>query len=374
MEFKIKRSEFLETLSWTQSVVEKKTTMPILSNILLEAKGDQLKILATDLEIGIIAQMKGDILQEGKICVFGKNLYDIVKESPAEEIHLQKKDQNRLEVKSGRSQFKIVGFSAEEFPQLPVPEDKNFYVFEPKALSDMIQKTIFCIATDESRYNLHGIYIEPRENHQLRMVASDGHRLSFVDREVGQALKIKKGILVPKKGINEIRHLAGESLSDSSEENHPLALAFDGRNLIARRGGITIITRLIDGEFPDYQRVLPKVAGKHVSVERHALMGALKRVSLLISDRSRGVRFGFSPGLLELSVSSSDLGEAREEIEIDYKGDVFHAGFNARYFLDVLSALADEKVLLELNGEVGPCVVHSPTDPGFLSIVMPMRI
>lgn len=373
MEFKIKRNEFLNALSWTQSVVEKKTTMPILSNALLEVENDKLRILATDLEVGVITHVAAQVQSEGKICVSAKNLHDIVRELPADEIHLKKKDQNRIEVKAGKSVFKIVGLPAEDFPNLPSVDGKNSYPLESNGLKGMLDKTIFAISNDESRYNLHGVYLEQTGEKTLRMVATDGHRLSYVDREVSQSVKLPKGVIIPKKAVYELKRLVGDTESANSEDQS-IRFNIDGRNCIAQRGNVTLVARLIDGEFPDYKPVIPKGPSKIMVVDREALMGALKRVSLLVNDRSRGVRFLVNTGVLELSTSNPDLGEAKEELGVDYTGEKISVGFNARYFLDVLNVVEDEKVVIELNGEVGPCVIRSEYDRGFLTVIMPMRI
>ncbi len=373
MEFKIKRTDFLNALSWTQSVVEKKTTMPILSNALLEVGNNKLKIIATDLEVGVITHVPAQVLSDGKVCVSAKNLHDIVREIPVDEIHIKKKDQNRIEVSAGKSHFKIVGLAPEDFPNLPSVEEKNSYPLETKGLKGMLDKTIFAISNDESRYNLHGVYLEQTGDKTLRMVATDGHRLSFVDRDVSQSIKLNKGVIIPKKAVHELRRLVGETDSESSDKE-TIRFSIDGRNCVAQRGNVTLVARLIDGEFPDYKPVIPKGPSKAMVVSKAALIGALKRVSLLVNDRSRGVRFLVSPGSLELSTSNPDMGEAKEELTVDYSGEKLSVGFNARYFLDVLNVVEDEKVVIELNGEVGPSVIRSEFDRGFLSVIMPMRI
>ncbi len=373
MEFKIKRTDFLNALSWTQSVVEKKTTMPILSNALLEVGNQKIKIMATDLEVGVMTYVPAQTQSEGKVCVSAKNIHDIIRELPADEVLIKKKDQNRVEISAGKSHFKIVGLPSEDFPNLPTVEEKNSYSLEAKGLKGMLDKTIFAISNDESRYNLHGVYLEQIGDKTLRMVATDGHRLSFVDREISQSLKIPKGVIIPKKAVHELKRLVGEG-DEESRKSETIRFSIDGRNCVAQRGSVTLIARLIDGEFPDYKPVIPKGPSKMMVVNREELIGSLKRVSLLVNDRSRGVRFQVNQGVLELSTSNPDLGEAKEEILVDYSGERLNVGFNARYFMDVLNVLEDEKVVIELNGDVGPCVIRSEYDRGFLSVIMPMRI
>lgn len=374
MEFKTNRKQFLDAISWTQSVVERKTTMPVLSNTLLEAKNGKVHVTATDLEVGVITQADANILQEGKFCVLAKSLYDLIKEFPSEEIHIKKKDQNRLEISSEKSQFKIAGLPPEEFPNLPVIDEKNSYSLPANGLKEMLDKTSFAISSDESRYNLHGVYLEKVDENGLRMVATDGHRLSYVERELSQKIELEKGVIVPKKGVYELKRLVGSSDSVEQDNNDLVGLVIDGRNLIAKRRGVTLVSRLVDGDFPDYQAVIPKKQDKYLIVDKDSLVGALRRVSVLVSDKTRGIKFSLSNGTLELSASNPDLGEAREELSADYKGERLNIGFNARYFLDVLAVLKDEKVIIEINGESGPSVIRSEFDRGFLSVIMPMRI
>ncbi len=374
MEFKTNRKQFLDAISWTQSVVERKTTMPVLSNALLEAKNGKVHVTATDLEVGVITQADANVIQEGKFCVLAKSLYDLIKEFPSEEIHIKKKDQNRLEISSEKSQFKIAGLPPEEFPNLPAIDEKNSYSLPANGLKEMLDKTSFAISSDESRYNLHGVYLEKVNENGLRMVATDGHRLSYVERELSQKVELEKGVIVPKKGVYELKRLVGSSDSIEQDNDDLVNLVIDGRNLIAKRRGVTLVSRLVDGDFPDYQAVIPKKQDKYLVVDKDSLIGALRRVSVLVSDKTRGIKFSLSNGILELSASNPDLGEAREELSADYKGERLNIGFNARYFLDVLAVLKDEKVIIEINGESGPSVIRSEFDRGFLSVIMPMRI
>ncbi len=369
MEFKIKKEPFLQALSWTQSIVERKTTMPILSNALLNVQKNGLSILATDLEVGVQVEAEVETQEEGKICILAKSLYDIVRELPDQEIKIQRKDQNRIQVSSGKSQFKIVGLSAEEFPQLPQFDEKKSSLLEAKGFKEMIDKTFFAISNDESRYNLHGVYLEKAESKKIRLVATDGHRLSYVERELGEEVAFEKGVIIPKKAVSELKKL---SLDGNPQEG--IRIALDGRNLFAKKGAITLIARLIDGEFPEYQKVIPKKQDKFITISRSEMIGALKRVSLLVGDRTRGIKFSFSSGNLELSSSNPDLGEAKEELSVDYKGDHLQVGFNSRYFLDALAVIEEDQFILETNGHVGPCVIRSLKDPTFLSVIMPMRI
>ncbi|HSA60339.1 MAG TPA: DNA polymerase III subunit beta [bacterium] len=373
MELKIKKTDFLNLLKWSQGIVEKRGTMPILSNILLET-GDKssntLKVSATDLEIALVAEGGAEIKAPGRVVVNARNLYEIVKEAPEEIIHLSKKGDFGIEIASGKSRFRVVGMNPAEFPTLPQVASKEEVPFESDELEEMIGKTFYAASTDETRYTLNGLYlvrVAKGDKGYLRVVATDGHRLAYADRETSAKLNLPKGIIIPRKGVSEIKNLIG-----TGEGN--LSVSIDERAIVFHKGKVSLTIRLIEGEFPNYEQVIPKKSEKIVSVDRALLMGALRRASIMTSDQARGVRFNFGTGVVEVSASHPDLGEASEEIPIDYKGATFQVGFNPRYFLDVLSVLEDEKLILELKDEISPCVIRSEFDRGFLALVMPMRI
>jgi DNA polymerase-3 subunit beta len=374
VEFKIKKADFLNLLKWPQGIVEKRGTMPILSNILLESieKGE-LKVTATDLEISLVAEGIADIRSPGKVVLNARNLYEIVKESPDETILVTGREAHGVEIKSGKAKFRMVGMNPEEFPKLPQITRKdatsNGTVIDAEDLEEMIAKTFYATSSDETRYTLSGLYwvkVTKAGKSYLRLVATDGHRLAYDERESSQ-WNLPKGIIVPRKGIVELKNLLSTGAGD-------LFISVDERSVIFQKGKVTLIVRLVEGEFPSYELVIPQSSDKIISVDRTLLSGALRRASIMTSDQVKGVRMSFGSGLLEVSSSHPDLGEAREELAIDYKGANFQVGFNPRYFLDILNAVEDEKVILELKDEVSACVVRSEFDRGFLALVMPMRI
>ncbi|HBF12579.1 MAG TPA: DNA polymerase III subunit beta [Deltaproteobacteria bacterium] len=365
MEFKITRENFLEGLGKTQGVVEKKNTMPVLSNILLEADKKGLTISATDMEVALVFTSAAQVIQPGKITVSCRHIYDIVREINQPEVVVSLKQGNRLEVKAGTSVFNIPGLEANEFPAIPTVEKTSVEV-SCDVFLNMIEKTSFCMSTDETRHNLAGIHLEKEKGGAIRMVATDGHRLSLVDQDFGSEGLDDVNVIIPRKGIGELKKMV-------SQEGC-FELAVDKRHLCARKGNETLYARLIDGEFPDYGRVIPNKTGSLVSIPRQDFIGALRRVSLLSNERSRGVVINLSPGHLEVFINNPDLGEAREEFKIDYKGEKLGIGFNARYFLDVLNAMKDDMVILGVQNELAPCVIKSEKDHGFLSVIMPMRI
>jgi DNA polymerase III subunit beta len=366
MEFRIAKSELLQGLARTQGVVERKSTMPVLANVCLTTKGTHLVLSATDLEVGLISKHGCETSKEGSITVGARALFDIVKELSDDKVHLKVMANNWVEIKSGKSHFKIVGLSADEFPKLPKGGGETSLTLDVEAFQEMVGKTAFSMSTDETRYNLNGVLLE-HTNKRLRMVATDGHRLSYADRPVKGKWTLEKGVIIPRKGI-----LEWKKLLDGAEGSFRLQV--DPKHVTVEYENVTLLMRLIDGQYPPYDQVIPKAAKWVVSVEREAMQQALRRVQLVTTDRSRGVRFRLSPKHLEMMAKNPDVGEAHEELAANYQGETVEIGFNARFFADVLSVLPDEQVVLELKGEMGPCVIRSEFDRDFLCVIMPMRL
>lgn len=373
MEIKIPRSELLKGLSLVQGVVEKKSTMPILSNILFEATPGGLTLTATDLEVGVINVLPAEVLTEGKVAIHARGIYDIVRELSDSMVHLKTGENNWVTIICGCSDFKIMGLSPDEFPKLPKKGEGSQASLEIETLKEMIEKTAFAMSTDETRYALNGVYLEQtpeKDGVTVRMVATDGHRLSLAERQVSRGWNFKKGVILPRKGISELKRL----MEGASEEEKTIELWIDEKHAIAYRGNVTLVLRLIDGQFPPYSHVIPKETKRTVSVSRESIVRALRRVSVVASGQSRGVKFSISPKNMEISSSNPDFGEAHEEMTAQYKGDQFEVGFNARYFLDVLGVLDDDNAVLNMGDDTAPCLIKSEADPGFTHIIMPMRL
>lgn len=369
MESKIKQSEFLTLLKWTQGVVEKRSTMPILSNILLSCEGGKITVSATDLEIGITARASAEATKDGRVVVNARSLFEIVKESPAPEIRLQSTGSS-LEVTSGTARFKVVAIDPAEFPTLPTSSGKSEVPLDAGELEGMIAKTYSAISTDETRPALNGLYLTEAsggEKGAFRVVATDGHRLSYVEREAAKKWKLDKGIIVPRKAVGELRRLLAEGSGE-------LTVSVDDKAITFRRGEVSLFARLAAGEFPAYEQIIPKKVDKVVSIPREGLAGALRRAAIVAQDQGRGVLLSLTTGGLEVSATNPDLGEAHEEVPCQYKGSALKVAFNPRYLIDILAVLEDEKVVLELKDELSPCVIRSEFDRGFLALVMPMRV
>ena len=376
MELKIATSELSKALGRSQGIVEKKSTMPILSHVLLEAKKTQLIVSATDLDLAVSSEHDEgcEILKEGALAVSARHLYEIVRALPEQQVTLKKAHNNYLEVKSGPSEFRIVGLPAEDFPALPRFEKVPFADVDPAMLLDMIERTFFAVSTDETRYNLNGVYFEPSAE-ALRLVATDGHRLSLVERKMGATFGLKRGVILPKKGLQELRKLLAEA-AEAGDGKTETKLGFVENSAIVRRPGVVLSMRLIEGLFPDYRQVIPKAGEKVVKLGRGRLLETLRRISLLSSDKAHAVKLELTKGTLRVLSQNPDLGEAKEEVPVEYEGEPLKIGFNARYVMDVLGVLKSADVLLELADDLSPGVLRGAdeVDQGYTAVVMPMRI
>ena len=369
MELKIAVPELSKALQRVQGIVEKKTTMPILANVSIETAGKKgINISATNLEIGLTGTYPAEIKSEGAITLSGKALYDIVRSLPGETLSLTQEANHWVSLQCGKVSYRIVGMPAENFPSLPRFDQVEFFKIDPAVFRTMIEKTLYSVSTDETRYNLTGVYCEPIDkNSGLRMVSTDGHRLSVIETKMAKAPVMKKGVIVPRKGVSEPRRL----LEDSKGEAR---LGFVENSAVFETDGLTLTMQLLEGQFPDYQQVIPSNSSKKAILDRKLLLDALKRTSLLSPDKAQGVRLELSNGALALSANNPDLGEAREEIEADYQGEALKIGFNFRYLIDVLTVLSEDKVELHLNDPLSPGVIEGVGTPGYRAIIMPMRL
>jgi DNA polymerase-3 subunit beta len=375
MELKIGAQELARALGRSQGIVEKKSTMPILSHVLLEAKkGNVLHVSATDLDLSISSEHPCETIKEGAVAVPAKHLFEIVRSLPEQQVTLKKAGNNYLEVRSGPSEFRIVGLPAEDFPALPKFERVAFVDVVPAELLEQIDRTSFAASTDETRYNLNGVFFEP-QGPVLRMVATDGHRLALSEKPLAGDYALKRGVILPRKGLHELKKLLGEA-SEAGTEKPEAQLGFAENSAIYRRPGVVLAMRLIEGLFPDYKQVIPKQGEKILKVGRQRLLETLRRVSLLASDKSHAVKLELSPGLLRVLSQNPDLGDAKEEVPVEYGGEPLKIGFNARYITDVAAVLKSDDVQLELADDLSPGVLRGagPEDAGYTAVVMPMRI
>jgi DNA polymerase-3 subunit beta len=368
MNFSIDRSPLLEALQKVQTVVEKKNTIQILGNILCAVKGQELSLCATDLEVGIKVTLPVEVQQEGRITLSAKHFLDIVKELPEKKLHITRKDNSWIELVCGKSRFNIVSLPADQYPTLPSFEEKTYHQGKTKALVDMIDRTQFAASTDATRYHINGVFFENLEGSLMRMTATDGHRLSFVDQEVFlTSPELKRGIIIPKKGLTEFRKLL-----DTEKEN--IGLSFERGYIFAKFDSCYLFIKLIDGEYPDYRPVIPKSVDRLVKIDRQEFNSALKRVSLLANEKSRGVKLVIQPGSLVISSSNPDMGEAREEIDVEYTGEPLEIGFNSKYLLESLAVMESDKLEFHLKDRLSPGILRESNQKSHTYVIMPMRI
>ncbi|MDH3442798.1 MAG: DNA polymerase III subunit beta [Deltaproteobacteria bacterium] len=368
MEIKAKRGDLLATLYWAQSIVERRNTMPILANALIDAQKNKIQLNATDLEVGVRGEVEGEVVKTGTLTVNAKKLYEIVREIPTDEVQLKRLDNDWVEIKSGKSVFKIVGMDAKEFPQFPKFDAKGNATVAASLVRGMIERTIFAVSTDETRYSLNGVFIMESENGKVRMVSTDGHRLAFEEQAVG-TLGLSKGVILPRKGLGELKKLLENGHDDM------ISIGFRENMALISKDKVDLFMRLIDGDFPDYTKVIPQGNPNLAKIDHGELLQALKRVSILSSERYKGVKLEFSENSVSISTNNPDLGEAVEELEAEYNGAPISIGFNARYIIDVLSVLGgDGEVDIELKDELSPSIIRKSANPGYLYVLMPMRL
>ncbi len=370
MNFTIEKEIFVKALGRIQGIVEKRNTIPVLSNVLLESGNGELHLTATDLEVGMRSSYPANIQKPGKITVSAKKLYEIIKELPDREINFKAKDNCWIEVNCGKAQFNVVGLAAEEFPHFPQPEDGDFLQISSRICKEMIEKTFFAVSHDEGKYNLNGIFLQAvDQNRTLKMVATDGHRLSMISKEIASPTceALAKGVILPRKGLLELKKLAEEGETD-------LLLGFMDNTTVIKKDQTVVIMRLVDGDFPDYERVIPKNNENEALIPADSFLHALRRMIILSSEKSRGVKMLLKSGILEVSSSNPELGDAREELDMDYNGPELSIGFNARYLLDILQVKGGENIRMVLKDNLSPGLFLSEKEDGFLAVVMPMRL
>ncbi|MCP3678724.1 MAG: DNA polymerase III subunit beta [Deltaproteobacteria bacterium] len=366
MECTVERGKLLKVLQRVQGIVEKRNTMPILSNIFLEAKSGNIEVSATDLEIFLKDSCDASVGEEGAITVNARKVFEIVKEMTDEDLSISVGEGGRVDIRGGNALFKIVGLPVDEFPSFPVIEEAHLTRIAPEHLLEMVEKTYFAASTDETRYNINGVFLE-RVDGTLKMTATDGHRLALIEKENEDLPSLSGGVILPRKGVAELRKLF-------EEREGSFQLGFTKTYCIVKRDNTVLVVRLIDGDFPDYRQVLPVGNDNILVADRKALLSSLKRVSILSSERVKGVRFALSNEQLDLSSSSPEIGEANEAIPVEYQGEDVEIGFNARYIIDVLEVIDTEKIRIEVKGQLDSGIITPMESGGYTYVIMPMRI
>ncbi len=371
MKLRIKRDEILKGLQRIQGVVDKKNTMPILANMLLIADAKGVEIIATDLEIGLRGRYAAEVEKPGAVTVSAKKMYEIVRELPEEDIQLRVEDGNWVKIVSGHSQFKLVGLPKDEYPAMPDVAEEGMITVAGDLLRDMIRKTIYAAGENDARFVLNGLFVQlapAKGGLGVKMVGTDGHRLSLIDRVI-EAKHKEESVIIPKKAMLELRRLLEE---DASQEG--FQIGFSKNHALFKRDGLVMVSKLIDGNYPNYQQVIPTKNTKLVAVPKDALSHAVKRVSILSKEKTNAVKLQLENNLLQLSTNNPEVGEANEELTVDYKGDGIAIGFNSRYLMDVLAAMDGATITLELNDALSPCLIKEEGNESYRCVVMPMRV
>ena len=389
MEFVSKQSALLRELNLVQGVVEKKNTVPVLANVLLSAANDAVSVMATDLEVSVRSSLTAGVTREGALSVSARKLHEIVRALPDSEVHFKTDGDNWATITCERSRFRIMGLPKEDFPTLPSPGKAARVTFGVQQFKEMVQKVIFAVTVDDARFALNGALMILGKA-SVSLVASDGHRLAYISRPLAhdssKALDAEIRVVIPHKALGELSRIAeeiGGEIVFCKEENQ----------IFFEMGRCMLSSRLLEGQFPSYEKVLPKGNDKLVELDRIAFGDALRRVSLLANERSRAVKVALAKGKLEISAKNPEMGEASETIGVEYAGSEIEIGFNAKYILDFLMAVNTQRVVFELKDEATqgmlrplfqepkakagkgkPAQESSAEGEDYRYVVMPMRI
>ena len=357
MEVILDRDAFLKGLQMVQNVVEPRQTLPILANVLLETEEGTVRLTATDLEVGARVSIPARVAGKGAITVSARKLAEIVKELPAAAVTLKVGDNASVSVRCAGVAYKLVGMPPDDFPAVVPASPGAWITLEAKTLRDMLTQTSFAISHDETRYSLAG--------KEMRLVATDGHRLALSVKTLGEMGRPITGI-VPRKAITEIMRVLG-----AGEE---VQLGITENQFVLQMPNFVMTARLIEGQFPNYEAVIPKNHPGKLVIARAAVSAALRRVSVMAEERNKPVKMTLAPAVLRLTASSQDMGEAEEALDIDYAGEEVTIGFNSRYLLDAIGPVEHEQIVLEFKDALSPGIVRSGAEDGYCCVIMPMRI
>ncbi len=363
MKFHLSKEKLLEGLQQVQSVVSTRTTLPILSNVLLQTDGSGIHMTTTDLDVGVRCKVDAEIQEAGATTLPARRLFTIIRELPSNDVQFESDGKNVASIHSGQSFFKILGLPEEEFPPLPKFEGAKTYSLKQAELKDALKKTSYAISTDETRYVLNGILCSFKDG-KLALVATDGRRLAMVDIAVEIAAGQEASVIIPAKAVNELQRL----LKDEGDIEIRL-----GENQVAfELNGTLLVSKLIEGNYPNYRQVIPNETKERIEMERETFLNAVRRVSLLTSEKSNSIKLIFTKNNIDIAANSPEIGEAKESLPVKYNGKDFTIAFNPEFLMAPLRNLTDDTVFLDLIDEMSPGVVKINTS--FLYVLMPMRI
>lgn len=366
MRFSLQREVFLKPLAQVVNVVERRQTLPVLANLLVQVRGGQLSLTGTDLEVEMVSRIAVDDAQDGETTIPARKLFEIVRALPDGSKVTISQSAEKITVQAGRSRFTLSSLPANDFPSIEEIETTERVRVPEAALKELIERTAFAMAQQDVRYYLNGLLFDLREN-SLRCVATDGHRLALCEAHLEDAVQTKRQIIVPRKGVTELQRLLEGG-------DRQLELEMGRGHLRVKRDDVTFTSKLIDGRFPDYEAVIPIGADKEVRMDREVLRASLQRAAILSNEKYRGVRIEVSPGQLKISAHNPEQEEAQEEVEAETRVDDLAVGFNVNYLLDALSSLRDEHVVLALRDANSSALVREASNERCRHVVMPLRL
>jgi DNA polymerase III subunit beta len=372
MEFNIKRDLFLVGIQRTLGIVEKKTTMPILSNLLIRTQQNRVKIIATDREVGLVADYEAEVIREGDITLSARKLHEMVREIRGEMIHVSKNERDMVVLTCKKEVFRIPGIPADDYPLVEIQDELPMYKIKGSTLREMIRKTAFAMSADDMRKNLNGVFLETERSGEavlIRVVATDGHRLAMMTMDVGEKdfMIMEKGVIIPRKGLGEIRRLLEDVPGD-------VLIRIRRGMCVVKTDHILLKVSLVDGEYPDYRRVIPTEKGIVMGIEKDKFLHSLRRMSVISSERYNGVILTLSSGRVMLNSTNPDVGEANDEIEVSYEGEERSVGYNVTYLADAIEVIDEERVDFEIGVAMKPGIIRAVGNANYYCIVMPLKL
>lgn len=363
MKLSVNRDAILDALSKVQSVVSTRTTIPVLSNVLFTAEKGRLVLSSTDLEVSVQTEMEADVSKVGSTTLPAKRIFSVIRELPPATLELDVDNNNVASISCGNAFFKIVGLSSDDFPPIPEPDEGQTFVFDQAKLRQMLKAVHYAASNDETRFVLNGVLFSFADQ-KLTLVATDGRRLALCETELEFPEGAEMDVVVPSKTVNElVRNLGGEDT---------VSFSAAGNQAVLNLGDMQIITKLIDGTFPNYRQVIPAACEERVPLDRESLLAAARRVALVTNEQSNSVKLSFKENALEIITVTPDVGEAREQLPIKYSGKDVDIAFNPEFLIAPLKVLESDEIFMELTDEMSPGVIKS--DISFLYVIMPMRL
>lgn len=372
MKATFKKGDLLPVLSKVQGLTGRRTNLAITTNILIKADKKGLSISATDLETGFEGFYPADIEKEGIIAINARKFYEIVKDFPSEDVFLNEVENHWIEIGNQKVEYHIVGLNPDDFPEIPKIEDVEFFEIDSMSLVKMIERAVIVSGTtDDKRAHIIGVYaerIEEKKNKRFRFVSTDGSRLSKVDTVFDKEANLTSGesVMIPKKGLIEV----GKFLDDEGT----VKIGFKENNFIVQKDSETLIILLLEGDFPEYGDIIVKKGGNSITFDRQLFLMMLKRMSILSSEDYKGVIFNFEKNQLIITSTNPDIGESKEDMDIEYSGDAITVMFNPKFFIETLNVIDDDNVIVNIVDEEKPCLIEGEKDKTYLSVIMPMRI